>query len=476
MKQQEFIQKIQAQKDYILQSVNNDEWRNAYHLMAPIGWINDPNGLCYFKGEYHVFYQYSPLNANGGLKFWGHYTSKDLVNWTEHDVALYPDIAEDIDGVYSGSAIVHNDEMYLIYTGNVKHTDGDYDYILSGREQNVIVVKSSDGYHFSDKTVVLRNEDYPSNMGLHVRDPKVWKEDDTFYMVLGARSVDDQGYVLLYQSKDLFNWEYVSTPAGGLDGMGYMWECPDLVKINNQDVFIFSPQGLDSEGYKYQNVYQSGYALASFDESKQHLALGEFIELDRGFDFYAPQTFVDEQERVIMIGWMGVPDAVEHVNPTVEKGWQHALTLPRELKLINNKLYQVPVEELKSLRKDETKMSDLVLGDEVSLELFQSHTFELKAEFSQMTAFKLGLRHDCELVFDKGVFTLSLGRSGYGRDARSVEIDAISELTIYSDQSVLEIYLNGGEEVFTTRIYNEGHDTQLSVSGNGSLTLTKWEL
>lgn len=196
MTKQQFINQIAAEKANQLPIVNGDEWRNKFHLMAPIGWINDPNGLCYFKGLYHVFYQYSPLDAKGGLKFWGHYTSPDMVNWTEHEVALFPDIASDVDGVYSGSALVHNDEMYLFYTGNVKHK-GDHDYILTGREQNVIMVKSTDGFNFSEKQVLLTNEDYPKNMGLHVRDPKVWEEDGVFYMVLGARSIDDKGYVLL---------------------------------------------------------------------------------------------------------------------------------------------------------------------------------------------------------------------------------------------------------------------------------------
>ena len=204
-----------------LEQVNNDKWRSKYHIIPPIGWINDPNGLCEFNGEYHCYYQYSPLTPMGGLKFWGHSISKDLVNWEDKGVALYPDINEDKDGVYSGSAFVKYDTIYFFYTGNVKHA-GDHDYILTGREQNVILVTSKDGINFSEKKVVLRNTDFPKDMSLHVRDPKVWEENGIYYMVLGARTIDDKGCILVYKSTDLYNWEFHSVPAGKNEDMGYM--------------------------------------------------------------------------------------------------------------------------------------------------------------------------------------------------------------------------------------------------------------
>ena len=128
----EYEQKIKKHINSNMSKVLSDKWRSKYHIMAPIGWINDPNGLCQFNDEYHVFYQYSPLEAKGGMKFWGHFVSKDLVHFQERDIAIYPDVKEDKDGVYSGSAFVKDDTMYFFYTGNVKH-DGEHDYILTGR-------------------------------------------------------------------------------------------------------------------------------------------------------------------------------------------------------------------------------------------------------------------------------------------------------------------------------------------------------
>ena len=475
MNKESFIKQIEAAKALNLETVNNDAWRNTYHIEAPIGWINDPNGLCYFKGEYHVFYQYSPLDAKGGLKFWGHYTSKDLVNWTEHEIALYPDTAADIDGVYSGSALIHNDEMYLFYTGNVKH-EGDYDYILTGREQNVIMVKSTDGYHFSDKKVLLKNSDYPSNMGQHVRDPKVWSEDGIFYMVLGARTVDDLGAVLLYKSTDLNNWTYVSTPAGHENDMGFMWECPDLLQVDEERIFIFSPQGMEPEGLKYQNVYQCGYAMASLNEDKKVLNLGKFEELDRGFDFYAPQTFEAPDGRVMMFGWVGVPDAHMHVNPTVENGWQHSLTIPRVLSVKNNKLYQTPAKELEIMRQNEMNISSFELDGLKTVEMVNQNAFELIIDVENAKHLKINFRQNLGLSYENNVFTLTQGEAGYGRDERACTLETLEQIRIFSDSSCIEIYLNHGSEVFTTRQYDSELNPTITLQGEATLSLTKWDL
>lgn len=473
MLKEKFDARIKECMDKNLELVNRDKWRNKYHIMAPIGWINDPNGLCEFNGEYHCYYQYSPLSPMGGEKFWGHAISKDLVNWEDKGVALYPDIKEDKDGVYSGSAFVKDDIIYFFYTGNVKHP-GNHDYILTGREQNVILVTSKDGINFSEKKVLLRNEDFPENMSLHVRDPKVWEENGIYYMVIGARTKDDKGCILLYKSNDLYNWEFVSIPAGQLDNMGYMWECPDTFKLGDKDILLFSPQGMKAEGYKYNNVYQCGYVVGEFINDKNELKHGKFVEIDRGFDFYAPQTFKDSKGRRIVIGWMGVPDAVEHKNPTIDNFWQHQLTIPRELVLKNDKIYQIPVVELETLRKGDSIKNKVSLNENPVLNIFESNTFELKIDFEESTEFEVEFRENCKFSFNNKIFKLEIGKAGYGRDMRGVEIDTLKSLRIFSDNSSLEIFLNDGEEVFSTRIYNDDIDTNLKLRGNGTAIVEKF--
>ena len=475
MLKEKFDARIKECMDKNLELVNRDKWRNKYHIMAPIGWINDPNGLCEFNGEYHCYYQYSPLSPMGGEKFWGHAISKDLVNWEDKGVALYPDIKEDKDGVYSGSAFVKDDIINFFYTGNVKHP-GNHDYILTGREQNVILVTSKDGINFSEKKVLLRNEDFPENMSLHVRDPKVWEENGIYYMVIGARTKDDKGCILLYKSNDLYNWEFVSIPAGQLDNMGYMWECPDTFKLGDKDILLFSPQGMKAEGYKYNKVYQCGYVIGEFINDKKELKHGKFVEIDRGFDFYAPQTFKDSKGRRIVIGWMGVPDAVEHKNPTIDNFWQHQLTIPRELVLKNDKIYQIPVVELETLRKGDSIKNKILLNENPVLKIFESNTFELKIDFEKSTEFEVEFRENCKLSFNNKIFKLEIGKAGYGRDMRGVEIDTLKSLRIFSDNSSLEIFLNDGEEVFSTRIYNDDIDTNLKLRGNGTAIVEKFNI
>ena len=163
-------------------TVNNCPFRTRYHIMPPVGWLNDPNGLCQFRRIYHAYFQYSPLSVHGGGGYWGHCISTDLLHWEYKPPVLTTDIPEDAGGVYSGSALIEDDHMYLFYTGNVK-MPGDYDYIDSGRISTQILTGSGDGQHMSEKVKLLGMEDYPEDITQHVRDPKVWKEDGRYYMM-----------------------------------------------------------------------------------------------------------------------------------------------------------------------------------------------------------------------------------------------------------------------------------------------------
>ena len=178
---------IQERERAAAYQASEDPWRQKLHLMPPVGWLNDPNGLCYFNGEYHVFYQYSPFSADGGNKYWGHYKSRDLIHFQSCPVMLYPEHSWDDGGVYSGSALIDHGKMYLYYTGNVK-LEGDYDYIRNGREHNTAVAVSLDGITVQEEKLLLRNDDYPKDLTCHVRDPKVFAYEGKFYMVLGSQN------------------------------------------------------------------------------------------------------------------------------------------------------------------------------------------------------------------------------------------------------------------------------------------------
>ncbi|VTM59124.1 glycoside hydrolase family protein 32 [Klebsiella pneumoniae] len=218
----------------------NLRWYPHYHLAARAGWINDPNGLVWFDGWYHAFYQHHPYSTQWGPMHWGHARSKDLVHWEHLPVALAPEGPEDKDGCFSGSAVVDGDTLALIYTGHKFHGD-------PGDEANLYQVQclatSRDGIHFERQGMVV---DTPPGMH-HFRDPKVWREGDCWYMIVGARE-GDTGQVRLYRSADLRQWQDAGVLDEAESTMGYMWECPDFFTLNGKRVLMFSPQGCRPRG------------------------------------------------------------------------------------------------------------------------------------------------------------------------------------------------------------------------------------
>lgn len=446
-----------------------DAHRLKFHLMPPVGWLNDPNGLCQKDGVYHVYFQYSPFDANGGLKLWGHYTSNDLLHWRYEGAPLLPDSACDRDGVYSGSALVDGGRMHICYTGNVKQ-EGDFDYIRAGREANQIYVSSDDGIHFTEKECVLRREDYPEDYSCHIRDPKLFQDGDSFYMLLGGRKLDDRGAVLLYSSRDMKCWEYMRELSTE-QAFGYMWECPDYFVLDGKEILSVSPQGLQRGAYRCQNVYQSGYFPVEDFLDGGNLC-GEFTEWDMGFDFYAPQTFMDETGRRILIGWAGMPDAEEeYKNPTAEtSGWQHALTVPRELTWRQGRLCQYPVEEIQDLRDER---HDLKSGECITLE---QGIFDLEMTGIGDGPCRVEIKDGLLLKWEDGVLSLIPDKdAGAGRTVRRAKVPALESLRVLADTSLVEIYANQGGTVMTTRYYPKEKAARLEISCSGSKN-TVWKL
>lgn len=435
----------------------DDIYRQGYHLMPPSGWMNDPNGLCWYKGNYHVFYQYSPLDANRGNIFWGHYTSPDLLNWTKQPTFLYPVDPWDLNGVYSGSALAEDDALYLYYTGNVKYP-GNYDYIYEGRGHHVCLAVTKDGIHADSNELLLSNDCYPSDMSCHVRDTKVWKMDGKYYMVLGARTKKDVGELLIFESEDKYHWKHINvikTP----EPCGYMWECPDIFCVDGQWIVMTSPQGMELHDYIGQNVYSCGY-FPLYGDFRGEYTLGEYCEADAGFDYYAPQTFKAPDGRRIVIGWMGMPDA-EYSNPTTEKLWQHCMSIPRELRWVNGKLTAQPVEELKQLRKQKESFR---CENEINLPKYPLEELYFQNEGEMLT---IQIEEDAEIQWKDGLVKLGLSeKSGYGRTERFLRLESLKNIRLFLDASSIEIFFNDGEYVMTSRYY-PCENQYFTICGNG---------
>lgn len=448
--------------DITRKKVMDCEYRQAYHIMPPLGWMNDPNGLVFYKGEYHVFYQYNPFDSKWGSIHWGHYKSKDLVHWTELPVALAPDATYDRDGCFSGSAIVAGDELKLFYTGNIFTGPNNDEDLL----QTQCMASSHDGIHFRKYEA---NPLLPNIPGIkHFRDPFVWQKNGLFYMVLGTQTDDRlRGRAVLYQSDDLLQWSYVGCVSESDGSLGYMWECPSIFELNGRDVLIVSPQGMDKAGEHYNNLHQSGYTVGKLNYETAELAHGEFIELDRGFDFYAPQTFMDDKGRRILIAWMDMWDSYM---PTQENHWAGTMTLPREIHLNKDGwLYYKPVEELKQLRYNPVEIHSISINGEEHIKGIQGKCIELLMEFNvvktQSDLFGVALRtnkdHSEETViaYNKNKNQLILDRNKSGTGPKGIRKITFNEpvdqlcLHIFIDHSSIEIFVNEGEYVMSARIY-----------------------
>lgn len=456
----------------------NPRWYPQFHIAPQAGWMNDPNGLCWFDGYYHVFYQHYPYTPEWGPMHWGHARSRDMVHWEHLPIALAPEGAEDKDGCFSGSAVVDDDQMALIYTGHKFHGAHSEDNLF----QVQCLATSQDGLHFQREGMIL---DTPTGVN-HFRDPKIWREGEHLMMVVGAR-VAGIGEVQLYQSKDLRHWDYVNTLGKANEKMGYMWECPDFFPLADKHILMFSPQGINAKGYHYRNLYQSGYIVGDWQNGNIFHPTQQFYEMDHGHDFYAPQSFVAPDGRRIVIGWLSM---WESPMPEKADGWAGMLSLPRQLSLDGElRLRMTPVKELEALRGKHRSwsVSEMKEGTYQVEDCATAMEINLELDLARSTAERYGLTigKGARIFVDSQAQRLVVERdypqhqlSGY----RSVPLPAegILRLHIFIDRSSVEVFVNEGEFTLSSRIYPEHDDRALSLfSHHGQMIISSanaWQL
>jgi beta-fructofuranosidase len=444
-----------------------DSYSLAYHFRPLTGWINDPNGLIHYKGEYHLFYQYHPFTAKRGPMHWGHAKSKDLLKWEYLPVAMAPFEEYEKDGCYSGSAVELDGKLMLIYTGHVKQ-DGK-------RKEVQCIAESTDGVTFTKfkgNPVIPFSPDKQEDF----RDPKVWKHGDHWYMVVGTGE-NGIGKALLYRSPDLYEWKYIGVAAESNGEQGHMWECPDLFPLGNKHVLIVSPKGMNNG----KNIYIVG---------EMNYEQGKFIpeyynEIDHGFDFYASQTFLEDKGRRIIIGWMGIwsdPDL-----PTKSHGWAGAMTLPRELTLLpDGKVSILPVQEVQQLRNEHYPFSNILISPQSSniLHDVKGDCLEILAEFDleSCNATEFGFKVRCSpdskeqtrVVYHTATQELRVDRnqSGKGKPGiSSVKLDYDTDkklkIHIFVDRSSVEVFGNDGRVNISNRIYPDSTSVAIEAFSIG---------
>lgn len=444
-------------------NAREDSHYPGWHLAPVTGLLNDPNGFIHFNGQYHLFYQWNALGCEHKHKCWGHWRSADLLHWEHEPVALLPDEEYDRSGCYSGSAVDNNGELTLCYTGNVKFEDG------SRTAWQCLAVQNSEGGFDKLGPVIPLPEGYTG----HVRDPKVWRHGAHWYMVLGAQDRQLQGKVLLLRSSDLHHWENLGEIAGsglgGLGAAGYMWECPDLFTLGASTFLICCPQGIAREEKRYLNTHPCAWLSGTLDYEQAHYQHGAFNELDAGFEFYAPQTTLTQDGRRLLVGWMGVPDGEEMRQPTVAFGWIHQMTCLRELTEREGRLYQQPVAELQALRLDEQRYhgsADWAPEIEARrLELVLTSDGDITLDFADTL----------RLTWHQDALCLARRSLENGEWLYRHWCGHARKLHILCDHSSVEIFINDGEGVMSSRYFPQ-HPARLHLSGSAEVTACYWSL
>lgn len=441
------------------------QWHNKFHLEMPNGLVNDPNGLCYHQGKYQIFFQWNPFGCEHKHKHWTYTQTTDFINYTKPQIALAPVDKFDKDGCYSGSARSKNNKLEIIYTANLK----DEQNIRYSRQ--VLVKQDDDGEFIKEKIII---DTVPKGYTTHFRDPYIFTKSNRSFIILGAQRENLTGCALIYEEIDE-NWIFRGELKTQLTDFGYMWECPNLFTIDDKDILVFCPQGLKAQKYQYQNLYQTGYLIGQFNPDTLEFTHGEFHEFDMGFDFYAPQVLVHEN-RHILIGWVGMPDKLQDY-PTINDGWVHSLTLPRELILKNDKLYQRPISELNELNQNAiTKINT----DKISLSA--NKKLEISIPLKDISSWQGKLKFNDEyilLTYDKNTSVFTIDRNQLklgGKGIRQFLVKAQDELnlSIYIDNSIIELYLQDGEYYATFCYYptNDNPVFDLIQNTNNCTTLT----
>ncbi|AVK61149.1 sucrose-6-phosphate hydrolase [Lactobacillus sp. CBA3605] len=458
--------------------LTNTRYRLGYHIMAPAGWINDPNGFCYFQGYYHIFYQHYPNDAKWGPMHWGHARSRDLAHWETLPIALTPGDPEDQDGCFSGSAVVHDNKMYLIYTGHHYYDDGDAEHFW--QNQNLAI--SEDGIHFKKYAHNPIIAQAPQDNTQHFRDPKVWYNNGHWYLILGSQNNDQIGRVLLYQSENLIDWHYIGVTAQSKAASqeGRMWECPDFFRLGDDDVLLMSPQGIEATANQFKNLHETGYLVGKYQYHDNTFKRGQFTELDNGHDFYATQTMLTPDNRRLVIGWMAM---WESAMPESADGWAGALTLPRELVYQNNRLQMRPIKELDQLRvKQVVAQTKPVKAPQLISAGLKQYEAQLEIDMAAINQVEISLQDTLKrpiltLKYNQQMGQLVLNRTGADPERTApLQVTDTLSLQLYVDTSSVEIFVNNGERTFTERFYADAANLSLMTDAETTAAVTVYEL
>jgi beta-fructofuranosidase len=452
-------------------SLAGDRHRPLYHFLAPANWMNDPNGAFFWKGTYHLLYQYNPSGAFWGTMHWGHAASSDLVHWEDLPIALAPSKdGPDKDGCWSGCVVDDNGTPTALYTGL--------------EPQTVCLATSDDGLRTWKKHLMpvingpppdLELTGYPSITGhpsADFRDPYVWREEGRWFLLIGAGKREKGGTALLYDSNDLRHWHYLQPLLTGIIGTDCnMWECPVLLRSGNRCALLISPHPEAKYVYWISGEWQDG-VLREHRRSK----------LDWGECVYAPQC-LRQAEGARQLVWTWVKEG-RTAEAQRAAGWSGLLSLPKECSLQSDgRLIVKPAAELTSLRAEGRSIEGekIIPSAGNPLSGFEGDCLEIEAElsFDEPTVCELIIRAspdyaECTSITyhsAEEILTVDCTRSSLDPNVDhatisghfSADDQGVVRFRVFLDRSVLEVFA-ADWACITQRLYPTREDSLAAIN------------
>lgn len=432
-----------------LPNLYQERLRPQFHFSAKQGWLNDPNGMAYYNGQYHLFFQHCPYSWGDGPKYWGNAVSKDLVHWEEIDEALAPD---EFGPMWSGSGVVdHHNTSGL---GKENKVPLVLIYTAAGQPFVQCIASSTDGRVFTKYS----GNPVVKNITDGNRDPRVfWYEPTKSWVMTLWVEKDHRNTIHFLTSPNLRDWTLASVSEGGVGDDRFLFECPDMFEL---------PLDGNSKTRKWILTAANGeYAVGTFDGKTFTAETGK-LPGPQGRGFYAPQTFNEEpKHRRIQIGWFQTT--------TPGMPFNQSMSLPMELKLISTtqgpRMTWTPIKELESLRAKSHKKGSFTLkpGDTNPLADASGELLEVRADFepgaSGETTFQV---RGVPVVYDAGKQEISVN----GHHAPAPLHNGKQNITIYVDRTGLEVFTANGLTFVPMPINLNPENKSLAVTATGTPT------
>lgn len=429
-----------------------DLYKPHYHFMPEKNWMNDPNGPIFYKGKYHLFYQYNPNDYHWDTMHWGHAVSEDLVHWRHLPIALYPSKELGETHCFSGCAVINNEGTPTIFYTSI----GENERNAQIGAQQWMAVSTDD---------MVTWEKYKLNpvisLGIHGdmdikewRDPFVWKERDTWYMVLGGEC-EEKGCVLIYSSTDLINWKFLNKMFE--TSKFKFLECPNMLKFGDKYVLVYSP----SEAVRYH--------IGTLNNDFTFTSEYDGIVDNSGWEgFYAPNTLVDQHGRRIMWGWMTEASRGEFQGAN---GWAGVQSIPRVLTLDKNNILKMePLPEYKMLRYSEEAYNNMIIKNnkvffknkgraieiDMTIKVAGTEDFSINVLESHGGEEKTTIRYNAAT----GEFSIDRSKSSISDEVHKTKITSYLKeekgqylnIHIFVDYSTIEVFADN-QVCLSTRIY-----------------------